>query len=126
MYLVYIILLVFLALRIYFNVYALNRDSKSLLNLISTTIICVSSFYFFAGAILAGAFFRDAGYLNRYAFVIGLCFLFVDSLFSVVQVVRVFVFKFSIRVRIYRFLSLAMIFLTANVGVATLYTLGPP
>lgn len=125
MYLAYLVILVILALRIYLNIYALNRDTKSLLNLISTAIICVSSFYFFAGLILADAFFRDTDYLNRYVYVIGLCFLFIDSLFSVVQVVRVFVFKFGIRVRIYRILSLAMIFLTANAGVAMLFTLSP-
>ena len=122
----YLISLVLLVIRIYLNIYVLNRDSKSLLNLISTLIICVSSFYFFAGAVLADTFFHDAGYLNRYAYVIGLCFLFVDSLFSVVQVVRVFVFKFGIRVRIYRFLSLAMIYLMATAGVMMLYSLGPP
>nr|WP_319383183.1 hypothetical protein [uncultured Roseibium sp.] len=113
-----------LALRFYLNIYAFNRDSKTLLNYIFLIIICTSSVYFFFGVFLAGTFFYDQAYLSGYAIYMGLCSLFLDSLFSIIQVVRVFVFKFGIRVRIYRCLSLAMIFLTANAGVAMIFALG--
>ncbi len=125
MFLGFLVSAITLALRIYFNIYAFKRDSKTLLNYVSLIIICTSSFYFFAGVFLAGTFFYDQEYLSVYALYTGLCFLILDSLFSIFQVVRVFVFKFGIRVRIYRCLSLAMIYLTANAGMFIVFWLDP-
>lgn len=113
-----------LALRLYLNIYVYVKDTKTVFNLVSLLVICSSSIYFFAGAFVAQNFFYNQKEYLDSATSLVYTFIILDSIVSLLQVVRVFYYRFGIRVRLYRCLSLAMIWLIFHFGFFLLHALG--
>ncbi len=113
-----------LALRLYLNIYVYAKDTKTVFNLASLLVICLSSIYFFAGASIALYFFHNQKEFLEGASLLAYVLIILDSIFSLLQVFRVFYYRFGIRVRLYRCLSLAMIWLIFHFGLFLLYALG--